>query len=85
MNIDVEFKETSQTFSTAFKDNIVIEVVGEHETYDGEYAVTPTVQSQTLPTKKKVMAEDVTIKEIPYFDVSNNAGGSTVYIGNEVE
>ncbi len=57
----------------------------ERETYDGPYEITPKVESQTMATKGKSMAENVTIKSIPYFDVSNNAGGSTVYIGNEVE
>ena len=52
--------------------------------YEGEYEVTPKVAEQTLPTAQKLLEEDVHIKEIPYFEVSNNSGGNTVYIGSEV-
>lgn len=52
--------------------------------YEGEYIVTPKVTAQTLPTAEKLMEDDVTVKSIPYFDVSNTVGGSTVYIGTEV-
>lgn len=61
----------------------VTEYVG-GEPYDGEYTVTPKVEAQTLPTKEKVMLDDVTVKAIPFFNVSNTSGGSTVYIGSEV-
>ena len=52
--------------------------------YEGDYIVTPKVESQTMPTKNKLLTEDVTIKSIPFFNVSNTSGGSTVFIGNEV-
>lgn len=52
--------------------------------YDGSYVVIPKVEAQTLPTKDKRMADDVSIKGIPIYDVSNNAGGTTVYIGSEI-
>ena len=51
------------------------------EPYDGPYQVTPAVEAQTLATKNKYMTEDVAVMSIPYFDVSNPSGGSTVYIG----
>ena len=54
------------------------------EPYEGPYDVTPKVTAQTLPTAKKLMREDVSVRAIPYFDVSNPAGGNTVYIANEV-
>lgn len=53
--------------------------------YEGEYEVTPKVNSQTLETKEKYLVEDVKIKEIPYFDTSNISGGTTVYIGSDIE
>lgn len=53
--------------------------------YTGEYDVTPKVTEQSLKTKDKHLTDDVTIKAIPYFNVGNNSGGSTVYIGSEVE
>lgn len=52
--------------------------------YAGSYETTPKVEKQTLPTKDKYMTDNVTIQAIPCFDVSNEAGGSTVYIGSEV-
>ena len=54
------------------------------EEYEGSYVVTPKVEAQTLETKQKLMADDVTIKEIPFYDTSNNAGGTTVYIGSSI-
>lgn len=54
------------------------------ETYEGPYDVTPKVTAQTLQTAQKLMREDVSVREIPYFDVSNPAGGNTIYIANEV-
>ena len=54
------------------------------EPYDGPYDVTPKVTAQTLPTAKKLMRDDVSVRAIPYFDVSNPAGGNTIYIANEV-
>ena len=54
------------------------------EPYDGPYDVTPKVTAQTLSTAKKLMRDDVSVRAIPYFDVSNPAGGNTIYIANEV-
>lgn len=54
------------------------------ETYSGEYTVIPSSSEQTLETASKLMEDDVTVKQIPYYDVGNNSGGSTVYIGTEV-
>lgn len=52
--------------------------------YKGAYEVTPRVTEQSLKTKDKHMADDVKIKSIPFFNVSNTSGGSTAYIGSEV-
>ena len=84
MNLRVKFIESNATFNPRFGEKI--EIVGEcnHTAYTGDYAVTPKIESQTLPTREKVMVDDLTIKEIPFFNVSNTSGGSTVYIGKEV-
>lgn len=66
------------------QDVILVPVYKDAPPYEGEYEVTPKVSKQTLPTAKKLLSKDVTIKEIPYFEVSNTSGGNTVYIGNEV-
>lgn len=54
------------------------------ETYDGPYEITPKVESQTMATKGKVMREDLTVKEVPVYRVTNASGGTTVYIASEV-
>lgn len=51
------------------------------EYYDGDYEVRPTVEEQSLPTKDKLMSQDVHIEEIPYFETTNESGGYTVIIG----
>ena len=53
--------------------------------YNGEYIVTPKAfKEQTLKTNGKKMINDVTIKEVPYYETSNTDGGETVYIAGEV-
>lgn len=48
--------------------------------YSGSYEVTPAADAQTLETAKKLMTGDVTVGAIPYSEVSNNSGGTTVTI-----
>lgn len=96
MNIRAVFAQSEQTFCADFRETEdrlpadfgevqkVTEYVG-GEGYDGDYTVTPKVEPQTLPTKGKVMLDNMSIKSIPFYDVSNTSGGSTVYIGIEVE
>lgn len=56
---------------------------GNIDVYDGEYIVTPIpYDAQTLETKNKVMANDVTVLAIPYYETSN-ISGITIYIGGE--
>lgn len=52
--------------------------------YDGAYEVTPKASEQTvLETRNKLMTDDVTVLEIPYYETYNTSG-YTVYIANEV-
>lgn len=56
------------------------------EPYEGEYEVTPKVETETvLPTAQKLLARDVTVHKIPYYEVSNNSGGLTIYIASDEE
>ena len=55
----------------------------EADPYDGDYIVTPSSNSQTLETANKKMLNDVEVKAIPYYDVSNEYG-RTIYIGGEI-
>lgn len=54
------------------------------EVYNGSYAVTPRTEAQVLPTKDRIMVEDVTVKAIPYYETGNTQGGNTAYIGSEI-
>ena len=51
--------------------------------YTGEYEVTPkTYDEQVLPTRNKRMINNLTVKKIPQFEVSNEYG-YTLIIGEE--
>ena len=53
--------------------------------YIGEYTVTPEVDTaQTLETAGTYMTNDVKVKAIPDYEVSNEAGGNTFIIGKEI-
>ncbi|MBQ6679563.1 MAG: hypothetical protein IJM76_06020 [Lachnospiraceae bacterium] len=51
--------------------------------YEGEYTVTPKMVEQVLETADKRMLDDVTVRAIPYYEVGNDQGGTTVYIAME--
>ena len=57
-------------------------VVGAPE-YSGPYDITPLFTAQVLPTAKKLMQKDVTIRKIPQYEVSNDSNGYTLSIGEE--
>ena len=48
--------------------------------YTGDYEVIPKVVDQVLETKNLSMTDDVTVREIPIHEVSNNFG-TTIIIG----
>lgn len=89
--INVSFKQVSNSYDAHLKKD------GEHfhikkedkggtyyDTYKGEYVVTPLAFEETiLETTDKVMKDDVTVLEIPYFETSN-LKGTTVYIANQI-
>ena len=52
--------------------------------YDGPYDAIPKVEAQTLQTAKKLMTDDVTVHGVPFYEVSNDQGGNTVYIAKEL-
>ena len=54
------------------------------EAYEGGYEVVPKAfEPVVLPTKNKLLADDVTVTKVPYYEVSNETG-TTVYIASEV-
>ena len=52
--------------------------------YTGDYEVIPDTVVQVLPTKEKLMSDDVTVTEIKTYEVSN-AYGTTFYIAKMEE
>ena len=57
---------------------------GMPETYEGETTVIPKARKDVLlPTKDTVVREDITVKQVPYYATSNEAGGKTIYIAKE--
>lgn len=54
------------------------------ENYEGEYEVIPSREAQILETGQKFMAEDVMVHKIPFHEVSNLNGGTTITIGKDV-
>lgn len=60
-----------------------VQILSEHETYDGNYRVRPTGDEQRLLTSDKLMTDDVIVESIPYYEVSNTSGGTTAIIGGD--
>lgn len=83
-NIEILVKNTLPQEIGVKQDIVIVPIYKDVPLYEGDYEVTPKVSEQTLPTAEKLMSEDVTIKEIPYFEVGNNSGGDTVYIAKEI-
>lgn len=55
-----------------------------HEIYEGAYEVTPRIYEPVeLPTRDRLLRDDVTVKQIPQYEVSNEAGGTTLIMGEE--
>ena len=82
--LDLDFSESNQSFDADFGQiQHLTEYVG-GDPYDGDYIITPQIDEQIMPTKNKIMLNDVTISAIPFFNVGNTSGGSTVYIAKEV-
>lgn len=62
--------------------NLTVPVRVDAKYYDGGYVVTPKAyEEQPLNTKGKTLIDNILVEEIPYYEVSNLEGGSTVYIG----
>lgn len=56
------------------------------EIYEGDYDITPkTSEPVKLPTEGKLLVDDVTVRKIPYYEVTNETGGLTIYIGDDEE
>lgn len=61
-----------------------VSVVGSGEPYRGAYEVRPrTYEDVRLETRGKTMADDVAVRKIPQYVVSNGSGGDTLIMGDE--
>lgn len=78
---DVKLAGRITPSSVKLSGNVSIPVGYEH--YEGNYEATPKISEYTLDTKDKVMYSDFTVKAIPYYEVSNAQGGTTIIIGEE--
>lgn len=58
-------------------------VAGGYDFFEGPYEVTPETNPQELETKDKLMADNVVVFEIPYYETSNLSGGVTAIIGDK--
>lgn len=79
----IRFKIASSPVTMRVSDAVVIGT-GSVDPYEGAYVVIPKITDQTLDTERKLMMQDLLVKQIPFYDVSNAAGGSTIFIGSEV-
>ena len=77
-NINIGFKPVN-----SIKIGFNVGGTSQRPPYTGEYEVTPkTYDEQVLPTKNKRMIDNLTVKKIPQFEVSNEYG-YTLIIGEE--
>lgn len=75
ISIDIESKVPKIEFDISGTGTSVPE-------YDGPYHAESRLNGQVvLPTKAKVMKDDVIIDELPVYMVTNPAGGYTYFIG----
>ena len=59
---------------------VIVQVEG--EPYEGSYTIIPMTYDQPLPTTDKVCDKDILVKEIPYSEAENPAGGYTSTIAS---
>ncbi len=80
MKLNVKFRQSDQRINVNFGEVQQVTIL-EVEKYEGNYDVTPKASEQSLATKDKFMFDNVTVKAIPYAEVTNNSGGKTATIG----
>ena len=85
MQVNVIFEEKCTQFDVQFENLQKVTEYIDADPYTGSYDVTPKVEEQELLTKKKLMTDNVRIRSIPIYEVSNQADGETVYIATEVK
>lgn len=74
--------EPTQTLVSKVSIGGFIKIEPEH--YTDEHEVTPKTTPQILYTSNKFLVDDIVVHKIPFHEVSNGAGGTTITIGKEV-
>ena len=55
------------------------------DVYSGAYKITPkTGEEVVLETAKKYLEQNIKVLKVPFYQTSNEQGGTTIYIGDEV-
>lgn len=81
LRFDVSAKRPEIEFAL---ENVRVINTGSAPPYEGDYTVVPKADAPViLPTKNKLLRDDVTVTKIPYYETSNPLG-DTVYIASEV-
>ena len=62
----------------------ITKILPEGDVFSGPYNVVPKVNAQTLATADKYMTQDVSVDAVPFYSVSNQYGGNSVYIAKEL-
>lgn len=83
LELDFIIEDESLNICLGNIDQEIVNTYGKLPDYEGQYKITPKVTEIVLPTKDRAMKDDVTIFQIPYAEVANEAGGNTVTIGLE--
>ena len=80
---NANFTNIESGFFTDFGNvEVVTKLEGDLEVYEGEYLVVPLPEEDVvLNTTKKYLTGNVTVEKIPYHEVSNTSGGTTICIG----
>lgn len=73
------------TAQAALSGTAVIPTMYAADKYDGAYEVMPKFSTDVvLPTRNRLMQQDVTVSKIPQYEISNEAGGKTLIMGDEI-
>lgn len=90
--IDVSITDSTNNVEIGIDDSNYVDITveeggsgggGRLPNYTGDYSVTPKTSQVVLPTKDKSMLDDVTVFQIPFKEMPNVGGGTTVTIGLE--
>lgn len=81
-NLTGKIKSKGVLKGTICKPHMVASESGNFPTYEGDFLVIPSADDKKiLETAGKYVESNITVDKIPYSEVSNTAGGTTVIIG----